>query len=116
MTKWLRERSWLLTRKWCYILALVLGTSMSALAQSGTGNVDWSPLVTLFSGFTGLFLLCGAVLVIGGIVWACIELMGRDHGSGIKGIICALVGGVLIGASVVIANRLTGQNIQPTFQ
>lgn len=92
------------------MLLCVLGLNVFA---DGSGNISFGNGRQALQIVAGFILFVAAVLCLWKLVMAFLDFRGQDFGHGMQNLLMAIIGGVIVGLSVVWINSLTGQNIQP---
>ena len=113
-----RRRVQLISRKLRHALH-VMGPTLVALAFAGVssgdahaqGTMDFSGAQTLMSTFKTFAMYAGAVICLGGLIFAGIRMMSGRFQDAIPGLFGALFGAGVLGWGAGWIGSLTGQNM-----
>jgi hypothetical protein len=107
----------LIARKLLYA-ARVMGPTLVALSIAGVGNVahaqgtmDFSGAQTLMGTFKTFAMYAGAVICLGGLIFAGIRMMSGRFQDAIPGLFGALFGAGVLGWGAGWIGSLTGQSM-----
>ncbi len=93
----------------------VLAPTLFALAISGIahaqGTMDFSGATTLMTTFQTFAMYAGAVICLGGLIFAGIRMMSGRFQDAIAGLFGALFGAVVLGWGAGWISSLTGQSV-----
>jgi hypothetical protein len=87
---------------------LIVSLATAAHAQ---GSMDFSGATTLMNTFKTFAMYAGAVMCLGGLIFAGIRLMGGRFQEAIPGLFGALFGAGVLGWGAGWISSLTGQSI-----
>ena len=112
-----KRRAQLISRK-LLRAAHVMGPTLVALSLAGAANVahaqgtmDFSGATTLMSTFKTFAMYAGAVICLGGLIFAGIRMMSGRFQDAIPGLFGALFGAGVLGWGAGWIGSLTGQNM-----
>lgn len=112
-----RRRVQLIARKLLHA-ARVMGPTLVALSIAGVGNVahaqgtmDFSGAQTLMGTFKTFAMYAGAVICLGGLIFAGIRMMSGRFQDAIPGLFGALFGAGVLGWGAGWIGSLTGQSM-----
>ena len=83
-----------------------------ASAAHAQGTVDFTQASTFFTTVKTFILLVGALMVVCGLVFAAVRMMGGRMAEGALGLLGALIGGLVVGLGPGWINTLSGQAVQ----
>lgn len=112
-----KRRAQLISRKLLHA-AHVMGPTLIALSLAGAANVahaqgtmDFSGAQTLMSTFKTFAMYAGAVICLGGLIFAGIRMMSGRFQDAIPGLFGALFGAGVLGWGAGWIGSLTGQQM-----
>jgi hypothetical protein len=89
-------------------VALALAASSVAHAQ---GSIDMSGATTVMNTFKTFAMYAGAVICLGGLIFAGIKMMSGDFARAVPGLFGALFGAGVLGWGAGWISSLTGQSV-----
>jgi hypothetical protein len=89
-------------------IALMLAASGIAHAQ---GSIDMSGATTVMNTFKTFAMYAGAVICLGGLIFAGVKMMSGDFARAIPGLFGALFGAGVLGWGAGWISSLTGQSV-----
>ena len=115
-----RRRIQLLTKRTLLHAAHVMGPTLTALMFAGAssavahaqGTMDFSGATTLMDTFKTFAMYAGAVICLGGLIFAGIRMMTGRFQDAIPGLFGALFGAGVLGWGAGWIGSLTGQTMQ----
>ncbi len=93
-------------------LAPALLTLSLATVAHAQGSMDFSGATSLMNTFKTFAMYAGAVMCLGGLIFAGIRLMGGRFQEAIPGLFGALFGAGVLGWGAGWISSLTGQSVQ----
>ena len=92
-------------------LAALVFTGISSSVADAQGTMDFSGATTLMSTFKTFAMYAGAVICLGGLIFAGIRMMSGRFQDAIPGLFGALFGAGVLGWGAGWIGSLTGQNM-----
>lgn len=89
-------------------IALMFAASSIAHAQ---GSIDMSGATTVMNTFKTFAMYAGAVICLGGLIFAGIKMMSGDFARAVPGLFGALFGAGVLGWGAGWISSLTGQSV-----
>lgn len=90
---------------------LVLAFTVSSIAHAQSGSIDMSGATTVMNTFKTFALYAGAVICLGGLIFAGIRMMSGRFQDAIPGLFGALFGAGVLGWGAGWISSLTGQTV-----
>lgn len=94
------------------ILAAALFLSFECIAAHAQGSIDFSGAQTLMGSFKTFAMYAGAIICLGGLIFAGIRMLSGRFEQAIPGLFGALFGAGVLGWGAGWIGSLTGQSIQ----
>jgi hypothetical protein len=90
---------------------LVVAFAVSSIAHAQTGSIDMSGATTVMNTFKTFAMYAGAVICLGGLIFAGIKMMSGDFARAVPGLFGALFGAGVLGWGAGWISSLTGQSV-----
>lgn len=90
------------------IVGLYIGSALSMLGQSASGNFTTTEVTTAASTIANVVVILGAIFVFVGFIFCAVKLAGHDKMGALMGIVGMIFGGVVVGYSKTWASVITG--------
>ena len=89
---------------------LVLAFAVSSVAHA-QGSIDMSGATTVMNTFKTFAMYAGAVICLGGLIFAGVKMMSGDFARAVPGLFGALFGAGVLGWGAGWISSLTGQSV-----